>query len=311
MASAYTTGIRLEKPSDFSQNNVWGETVNTNMDKLDFRLSRELVLDVSSPLNNTLTTSDTAAAQTESCMYKFTGSLVASKAVIFPSTFRGVFAVRNTVTFNSFTLTIQGGGGVNTVSITDNRTRMVFVTSDGVEELIIPENTAIVNEIRMFSGSEAALPFGWYVCDGTNNTPDLRGRFIQGSNEAGANQTGGSTTATTNDATVTATGTTAEHTLTEAEIPSHRHFSISNFVATVFGGLTGSNQVAREVSISGNNDQYVLSAATSEPTLGRTSATGGGQGHSHTYSMDAGAHNHNVTVTPPYYTLMFIQYKGV
>lgn len=32
--------------------------------------------------------------------------------------------------------------------------------------------------IAMWSGTEANIPFGWTLCDGTNGTPDLRGRFI-------------------------------------------------------------------------------------------------------------------------------------
>lgn len=34
--------------------------------------------------------------------------------------------------------------------------------------------------IAMWSGSFASIPAGWVVCDGTNGTPDLRGRFIIG-----------------------------------------------------------------------------------------------------------------------------------
>ena len=33
--------------------------------------------------------------------------------------------------------------------------------------------------IAMWSGND--IPDGWVLCDGTNNTPDLRGRFILGS----------------------------------------------------------------------------------------------------------------------------------
>jgi hypothetical protein len=31
----------------------------------------------------------------------------------------------------------------------------------------------------MFSGLAADIPDGWAICDGTNGTPDLRGRFIR------------------------------------------------------------------------------------------------------------------------------------
>jgi len=35
--------------------------------------------------------------------------------------------------------------------------------------------------ILMWSGSIANIPTGWYLCDGSNGTPDLRNRFIVGS----------------------------------------------------------------------------------------------------------------------------------
>jgi len=38
--------------------------------------------------------------------------------------------------------------------------------------------------ISMWSGSIATIPTGWYLCDGNNGTPDLRGRFIVGAGGA-------------------------------------------------------------------------------------------------------------------------------
>ena len=51
--------------------------------------------------------------------------------------------------------------------------------------------------IAMWSGLKANIPTGWYLCDGSNGTPDLRDRFIcsiGASGEPGG--TGGSTTLT-------------------------------------------------------------------------------------------------------------------
>jgi hypothetical protein len=38
--------------------------------------------------------------------------------------------------------------------------------------------------IIMWSGASSAIPSGWYLCDGTNNTPDLRGRFVLGASSS-------------------------------------------------------------------------------------------------------------------------------
>jgi hypothetical protein len=38
--------------------------------------------------------------------------------------------------------------------------------------------------ILLWSGSIISIPSGWYLCDGTNSTPDLRDRFIVGAGSA-------------------------------------------------------------------------------------------------------------------------------
>lgn len=60
--------------------------------------------------------------------------------------------------------------------------------------------------ICMWSG--ATIPTGWFLCDGTNGTPDLRDRFIVGSGSGyNIGDTGGSDSVT----------------LTIDQIPSHNH----------------------------------------------------------------------------------------
>jgi microcystin-dependent protein len=68
--------------------------------------------------------------------------------------------------------------------------------------------------IVMWSGTN--IPTGWVLCDGSNNTPDLRGRFVLGSGK-GANLT---------ERIIGDKGGTEKHTLTIDEIPRHTH----NFV---------------------------------------------------------------------------------
>lgn len=100
--------------------------------------------------------------------------------------------------------------------------------------------------ITMFSGAIADIPFGWYLCNGSNGTPDLRDRFIVGAgNTYNVGNTGGANTVT----------------LTTAQIPAHTHsFSIrsSNNVSTSY--------------ISGTNDSGTSAKKTS-------SSVGGGEAH--------------------------------
>lgn len=45
----------------------------------------------------------------------------------------------------------------------------------------IPDTVKIPKgAILLWSGSPAAIPSGWALCNGSNNTPDLRGRFVVG-----------------------------------------------------------------------------------------------------------------------------------
>jgi microcystin-dependent protein len=62
--------------------------------------------------------------------------------------------------------------------------------------------------IILWSGSAAAIPTGWLLCDGTNSTPNLRDRFVVGA---------GTTYA------VGATGGAATVTLATPNLPSHTH----------------------------------------------------------------------------------------
>ena len=64
--------------------------------------------------------------------------------------------------------------------------------------------------IAVWSGSEGSIPSGWYLCNGSNSTPDLRNRFIVGAGSGSSysvGDTGGSNTVT----------------LSTSQIPAHSH----------------------------------------------------------------------------------------
>ena len=67
--------------------------------------------------------------------------------------------------------------------------------------------------IIIWSGSQAAIPSGWYLCDGNNSTPNLTDRFIVGAGSTyNVADTGGSANATLVSHTHTATVTDPGHT---------------------------------------------------------------------------------------------------
>jgi len=62
--------------------------------------------------------------------------------------------------------------------------------------------------VVIWSGAANAIPSGWYLCNGSNGTPDLRDRFVVG---AGSGYSVGNT------------GGAASVTLSTAQMPSHNH----------------------------------------------------------------------------------------
>ena len=148
----------------------------------------------------------------------------------------------------------------------------------------VPTSTSVLpsGSIILWSGSTGSIPSGFYLCNGSNGTPDLRDRFIVG---AGGNytvaQTGGSADAIVVSHTHTATSTS---TVTD---PGHVH----NFV-NGNGGVsgTGNNLVGSTNTAATQNVQSAVTGITVA-----TSTTNVAAGTSGT-----GANN------PLYYALAYI-----
>lgn len=147
--------------------------------------------------------------------------------------------------------------------------------------------------ICMWSGSSTAIPTGWALCDGTNNTPDLRGRFVVGAGSAyKAGDTGGAESVT----------------LTTSQMPSHSH---GGSVSTESAGAHNHMVFVGAGSASANEYYFASSALSNNHT--------NGQGRGRTAIGSAGSHTHTATLSisntgsgnphenrPPYYALCYI-----
>lgn len=153
--------------------------------------------------------------------------------------------------------------------------------------------------IAMWSGSEAAIPTGWNLCDGTNDTPNLTDRFIVGAGTAYA---------------VGDTGGEDSVTLSTAELPSHDHGSgnlgnssdnhTHSYSGTTSGdnhghssgnlntGLEG-NHTHSYASVSSSGGSLVSDSSASSNLTNSSSNTGGGGSHSHTVNGNTGTDNHS------------------
>jgi len=179
-----------------------------------------------------------------------------------------------------------------------------------------------VGAIVAYSGLLVDIPANWDICDGTNGTPDLRGRFILGvSPDYALFDTGGSYThahsVESGDGTHTHSGAVDDHALTLAELPTHYHYQ---FTATdgAYGTLVSNPEHSPSQAAHGGSSgaSYNIGAdGTLDAQLGRSSEIGAGDAHSHGLTLaSGGGHTHTATSStesslPPYMALVYIR-KG-
>ena len=144
--------------------------------------------------------------------------------------------------------------------------------------------------ILLWSGSTGSIPATWFLCDGTNGTPDLRNSFVVGAGSTYAvNATGGTADAVVVSHTHTATSTSA---VTD---PTHFHFE-----ASAAGG-SDNPAVSNTIIPSAGIGYTAANFRTSYASTGITVATT-------TTNTTAGVSGTNANL-PPYYALAYIM-KG-
>jgi hypothetical protein len=159
---------------------------------------------------------------------------------------------------------------------------IVQVVYDGTQFQLLNPTALPSGVITLWSGSVASIPGGWYLCNGSNGTPDLRDRFIVGA---------GSTYA------VAATGGTAD-----AIVVSHTHTADN---ATLTGSINGTTNTTRFSSPSG-----ILSGSNTTTADGGTPNTSGFQtlniNATHTHTINSTGSSGTNANLPPYYALAYI-----
>ncbi len=136
--------------------------------------------------------------------------------------------------------------------------------------------------IVMWYGAIADIPSGWVLCDGTNNTPDLRDQFI-----VGARQDDSGVAKTNVKGSLLQTGGEEAHTLTTVEMPAHDH--------TLMYGVGGHDlnvEVLQKFDNPDNDNNFALDEEIylQELSIG-TGDTGGDTAHEN---------------CPPFYALAYI-----
>jgi len=173
--------------------------------------------------------------------------------------------------------------GLNYKFVLADSTNAVIQTYDNLYGIIGVQATSgatiPAGLISMWSGSIGSIPSGWYLCDGSNGTPNLTDRFIIGAGSSYA---------------VNGTGGVASVTLTTSNMPAHTHtatvtdpghfHSVSGAFGN-YGASGGGSQVLAQIG----------SQNTATATTG-ISVTNASNGSGTSFS-----------ILNPYYALAFIQ----
>lgn len=158
-----------------------------------------------------------------------------------------------------------------------------FASTEWVNKLI-PKGSII-----MFNGLSSEIPKGWHICDGTEGTPNLTGKFIKASNTSG--ETGGKSTIQ----------------ILEENMPKHTHTFVGNQVTTSESGAHTHTIRGKYGKSDNAHDRNCLETG-SETDLITTSQSGA---HTHTIDMSATQLSYQgggkpIEFEPLYYSLIYI-----
>jgi hypothetical protein len=209
----------------------------------------------------------------------------------------------------------DGSGFSKAITATEDELNYVHGVTSSVQAQL--NGSVPIGGIVMWSG--AVAPTNWRICDGTNGTPDLRGKFIIGVSSTHALATAGGSE--------------------DAVVVAHTHTATST--PNVTGLSTTNDTHSHSITIDQTNTDHshtffgVVSGAGSSLGSGgiklddsNTGAMSANASHGHSATIANDTHNHDVTGTmtvatamiapagsvvgtghnlPPFYALAYIQ----
>ena len=176
-----------------------------------------------------------------------------------------------------------------------------------IEKRLMPVGCIVLD----YYGRIEDIPSGYFLCNGENGTPDLRGMFIVGYDPQDVDYNA-----------IENTGGAKEVTLNINQLPKHKfsgstsnegshyHNIFTNDGQTNSYNVPNGNSTIVPFFRDGSNaNAYSISASSNSltPTVGKTSNTGA---HTHTFETNEVGGNAAHENRPPFYVLAKIMYKG-
>lgn len=324
MASTWSD-LKIQLMTTGENTGTWGTVTNANLGTaIEEAIAGTGTVTFASN-NQSITLSNTTSSQTARCMrLNLAGTTGGSTRTLTVPDIEKVYIVNNTcadaVQVKNSTgsnISVPAGKtmwvystGSNVVDATTHLTSLTLgsalpaasggtgLTAPGTSGNVLTSNgSAWVSSIPfpsggiiLWSGSVATIPSGWYLCDGSNGTPDLRSKFVVGAGSTYAvAATGGSADAITVSHTHTFSATTSTKSLTGSINNQYTSGESSGTTTGVFSqtnisvdGDGGESRPGRNISFDGTHDHTVS---------GTTASTG------------SSGTNANL---PPYYALAYI-----
>lgn len=265
-----TSNKGYEVQATGSNTNTWGDVLNDDVIQI---IDDNIGGIVTKTLSNVQV--DLTTEESQQLICRLTGVLTGN--VLVTTLCNGMTLVEN-LTTGSFTVTFSRFGVGSPVTIAQN-TRALIITD--------PTNgarTGADNQTEFASGTrlvfnQTSAPTG-YTKENSATYNEAALQFTTGSVGTGGSVAFG--TAFTSRA---LSGTVGNTTLTESQIPAHRHFLFAD-VTSGNTPISNTEQPARESETGSSGNDYTIRGSATEATVGRSAATGGGQAHNHSLSIN-------------------------
>lgn len=263
-----TTNKGYEIPTTGTEENTWGDTLNT----LSFTVIDK---NVGGSVGKTLGASqvDLSASESQNLIVRLTGTLTAD--VLVTTLANGVQIVEN-ATSGSFAVTFQRNGVGSPVTVAQGTRAVVILDGTNGARSAASTLTEFSAGVRMVFNQTSA-PTAW-TKESSATYNDAALRFV-----TGTPGTGGTLAFSSAFASRSLTGTVTGTALSEAQLPSHTHFTLANESGSgeSSGSVSSSQQVKQAQSYGVSNNNYSLNGTATVATVGKSSSTGSGQTHNH------------------------------